>query len=335
MNVKPAVQLPRTEPLNAQIDHPSAWTTKEVPGKESLVRVLTAGQLAAIDELLAKTRHLKPQQVTREQFDHPEITPLLKDFLNEIMNEKGAVIIRGITPDRYSEDDFERIYWGFGTHWGNAVVQSPRGDRLGHVRYVPPSKDVATRAYTSNNELYPHADSNEIVGLMCVKSAKSGGYSSLVSSLAAHNYIQKHRPDLLEPLYEGYFFTTREGLQRGHLITPYKVPLYCCVEGKVSCYYNRNYIYRAGEQTGAVPPKLLEAMKYLDDVLEMDELKIEFLLEEGEMAVWHNFTVLHSRTSYEDYEEPERKRHLLRLWLDVPNGRPMIPVYYNDLVMGV
>jgi hypothetical protein len=334
MTLVQQIQPARTEVFRQRVDHPNAWTVPDIGGKANVTVSLTAAQFKAIDELLAKTVHLAPQAVTREQFDHPALNDFLVEIKNEIMNGRGFVVITGITRDRYSEDQFERIYWGFGTHWGHAVLQSPRGDRLGHVRYIPPAPEHATRAYTSANELYPHADANEIVGLMCVQKAKSGGVSSLMSSIAAHNVMLKERPDLLEPLYEGYQFTTREALHRGQQLTPYRVPIFSSIDGNISCYYNRAYIYRAEEFTGKLPEKLVEAMRYLDSILERDDIALSFMLEPGEMAIWHNFTVLHSRTAFEDDDDPSLKRHLLRLWLDVPNGRPMIPVYYRDLVAG-
>lgn len=334
MNIHRSVDLVRTEVFKEILNNEGAWKKSDVVSKDKAALYLKPEHLAAIDELLAKTRHLKPQEVTREQFDHPVLNVLLKDIYEEIMNRRGFIIIKGITPEKYSEEEFERIYWGFGTHWGTAVVQSPRGDRLGHVRYVEPTPEQATRAYTSASELYPHADSQEIVGLMCIQKAKTGGLSSLVSSLSVHNEIVKNRPDLLEPLYEGYQFTTREALQRGQKLTPYKVPIYSYLDNLLSCYYNRAYIYRAEEFTGPLPPKLREAMEYMNGLIEREDLVLDFMLEPGEMAIWHNFTVLHSRTAFEDHDDPKLKRHLLRLWLDVPNGRPMIPVYYRDLVAG-
>lgn len=334
MTIVQQIQPARTEVCRQVVNHPSAWRVSDIGGKDRVTLRLSEAQLRAIEELLAKTANLAPQHVTREQFSHPELDGFLAGVKQEIMEGRGFLVIAGITHDRFTEDQFERIYWGFGTHWGHAVVQSPRGDRLGHVRYEAPTVERATRAYTSANELYPHADANEIVGLMCVQKAKSGGVSSLMSSITAHNIILNERPDLLEPLYEGYQFTTREALHRGQKLTPYKVPVYCCIDGKISCYYNRAYIYRAEEFTGKLPEKLVEAMRYLDSVLAREDVCMSFQLEPGEIVLFHNFTVLHSRTAFEDHDDPALKRHLLRLWLDVPNGRPMIPVYYRDLVAG-
>jgi hypothetical protein len=74
-------------------------------------------------------------------------------------------------------------------------------------------------------------------------------------------------------------------------------------------------------------------MDYLNEFFAREENVLTFMLEPGEMLLWHNFTMLHSRTHFEDDDDPAYKRLLLRLWLNVPkNGRPMVPVYYRDLV---
>ncbi len=304
------------------IDHPSAWTSKTVGGKDGITYRLTQQHLDAFEELLRRTRHLRPQQVTRRDFDHPAVNRLLAELREEIMDGRGVVVIAGITPDRFSEEDFERIYWGAGTHWGVAAVQSVAGDRLGHVRNE--KDNPKNRAYLSDRELKMHSDAYEIVGLMCVQKAKSGGFTRLASALAIHNEILLKRPELLAPLYRGFPYATAEARSSGSPVTPYNVPVFSNVRGKVSCMHVRVYIRAAAENLGTpVPPDLDEALDYFAALGEREDIRLHFMLEPGEFLICHNFTTLHSRTAFEDSEE--NHRHLLRLWLRVPNGRPAVP----------
>lgn len=323
-----------TEIYSTQIEHPGVWNAKD-SNKESFRRTLTEKELKAFDEVLAKTRNMRPQAVTREQFVHPDLSPLLSELFETIMHGRALVLVSGITHDRYSKEDFERIYWGIGTHLGIAAVQNPKGDRLGHVCFVPVGPDnPVNRAYLGNHELVMHTDTQELVGLMCVQKAKSGGWSSFVSALSLHNEFVAERPDLLPPLYEGFYFATHEASLTDRPVTPYKIPVFCNVDNHVSCVWKPPFLKRAGDLKGGLPKALEDAMAYMTELAERPDLKLTFMLEPGEMALWNNYTVLHSRTSYEDYDDPKRKRHLLRLWLDVPNGRPVIPVYHRDLVAG-
>ena len=307
-----------------RIDHPSAWTARSISGKENLMAHLSGDQLDAIDVLLQRTRHLRPQEVTRRDFDHPAINALLRDLRDVIMNGRGIVIVSGITPERYGEEDFQRIYWGFGTHLGEGAVQSAAGDRLGYVQNR--EDDPVKRGYRSLRELHMHSDSYELVGLMSVRRAKSGGLSGMVSSLAIHNELLAARPDLLPPLYRGFRLASEEARFSSKAITDEAMPVFCSVAGKVSCMYEPSHMKNAAALLpDGMPDDLTEALDYFGMLANRDDLALRFLLEPGEMMLWHNYTNLHSRTAFEDF--PHSKRLLLRLWLTVPDGRPVDPAF--------
>ena len=307
------------------IDHPSAWTPAALGDKRALERALTEAQLDAIASLLQRTRHKPPQQVTRADFDHPVVNRLLDELRDVIMNGRGLVIVKGVTPQRFSEEEFERIYWGFGTHLGVGAVQSGNGDRLGYVQNR--EDDVVKRGYRSLRELHMHTDSYEIVGLMSVRKAKSGGLSGLVSSLSIHNEILRTHPELLVPLYRGFRIASEEARFSSKAMTDEDMPVFCYVDGKVSCMYEPSHMKNAAELVpGGMPSDLAEALDYFDQVANRDDLALRFLLEPGDMMIWHNYTNLHSRTAFED--DPQSKRLLLRLWLSVPKGRHVDPAFY-------
>jgi hypothetical protein len=316
-----------TEVYRQIIDHPSAWTGRSLGGKAAIVTPLTSGQLDAFDELLRRTRHLAPQAVTRKDFDHPALNPLLDDLFEEIQHGRGAVIVAGMTRERYSDEDMERVYWGFGTHWGIAATQSALGDKLGRVSKTPVGPgNAAARGYKSDEELKPHTDSFEIVGLLCVQKAPVGGESQIVSSLAIHNEILKTRPEMLEPLYRGFPYGTSEAAKTDTPLTPGVVPVFACLNGMVSSRFVRAHMRRAAEAIGVAMPKDLDAaLDYYAALSTRADLQLAFTLEAGEMLFFNNFVTLHARSEFKDGET--QKRQLLRLWLDVPNGRPAIPAY--------
>jgi iron complex outermembrane receptor protein len=313
------------------IDHPSAWTAKDIGSREGLTYHLTEAQLNAVAELLAKTAHMQPQEPTREDFSHPDLDDWLAEVFDLIQNGRGAIIIAGIDPAVYSHEQMERIYWGFSTHWGIAAVQSALGDRLGRVTFTPVGPDNPTgRAYRSTEELYLHTDNYEIVGLMCLEKAEKGGFSRLASSVAIHNEVVANRPDLLKPLYEGYYYASREAAASGKPVTDYKIPVYSYIDGQLSCRYTREFIYRAGETLGGLPDNLSEALAYINEIADRDDMRLHFTLEPGEIMIINNYTTLHSRTNFQD--SPTRKRSLLRLWLDVPGGRAVAPEFMSSAV---
>ncbi len=318
-----------TDIYRQRIDHPAAWTSRAIGGKEGLMLRLAPKHLAGFDAILAKTRHLKPQEVTRREFDHPDVNPLLAEVLRIVQDGRGAVIVAGIEHARYSEEEFERIYWGFGTHWGEAATQSAFGDRLGRVTHVPVGPDNPTnRGYKGRDELFLHTDNHEIVGLMCIHKAAKGGFSVLASSQAIYNEILATRPDLLPALYEGYPMATREASTSAKPVTEYKVPVFSLVGGKVSCLYNREFFDRAANLRGDRPADFSEAMALYNAIADNPDVHAEFMLEPGEMMFFNNYTMLHARRPFEDASD-RPQRSLLRLWVTPPEGRrrPVIEVY--------
>ncbi len=314
-----------TEIRRTPIEHPGAWTSAALGGVEAITRRLTADEIAGFDALLAATRHLPPQGVSREQFRHPAIDRLLTELRDEIMNGRGVVRVVGLDPTRYSPEDLERIYFGIGTHLGVAAVQSRNGDLLGRVEQD--DTDPVSRGYRSASELVMHTDSYEVVGLLCVRQAARGGQSALVSSLAIHNEILRLRPDLLPSLYEGFHMAIPEARLSDKPITDEKIPVYSDVDGTVSCMYAASFMRTAAEQMGMpLPGRLAEALAFFSEQAERDDLALRFMLEPGEMILWHNFTNLHSRTEFEN--DATHKRLLLRLWLKVPDGRRFAPEFH-------
>ena len=299
----------------------AAWTGRALGGRESLVQMLDRDHLAAIDAILADTRDLAPQAVTREHFNHPLLDAFLSEVLDEIVRGRGVVVIGGLSPERYTVEEFERIYWGFGTHWGIAAVQSISGDRLGRVR----SKPGSSHTYQTDAELVFHTDPHEIIGLMCVEKAVSGGESELVSALAIHDRLAAARPDLLGALYRGFPYAFKYTARPNH-VTDYDVPVFCAAGGRVSCVYVRGSIKNAAKIVGrSIPKDLAEGLDAFNAIADDPDTKLSFVLEPGEMLMVNNFTVLHSRRAFED--TAAHRRYLLRMWLDVPNGRPVIAAY--------
>lgn len=312
----------RTEPIT----DPAAWTAAQLGGRKAITRRLTAEERAGLDTLLARTAHLAPQAVTQGDFRHPVVDALIEDLRREINRGRGAVLLTGLDPARCAPEHLERICWGIGTHLGHAAVQSRTGDRLGRVERD--DDDPVQRGYRSAGELAMHTDSYEVVGLLCVRKARMGGQSALVSSLAIHNEIARQRPDLLPALYRGFPMAIPEARTTAQPITDTPIPVFSCVDGIVSCMFAASFMRSAAAQLGqALPADLDEALRLFQATAERDDLALRFMLEPGELLLWHNFTHLHSRTEFED--DPAHKRLLLRLWLKAADPRPVAPQFHE------
>jgi Taurine catabolism dioxygenase TauD, TfdA family len=225
------------------------------------------------------------------------------------------------------KDDLGLIFWGLGTQLGRGLSQSVMGDRLGHVKDFS-REDPGARAYRNKQELSPHTDSADVVGLLCLRNAQaSGGVSRLTSAISVHNVLLTEHPEVLSALYRGYVRHRRGEEQLGELpYTPYRIPVYSNVEGKVSARYVRSYL-EAGEAAAGRPmgPAERAVLDTFEAVTKRPELMLEFTLQPGDAYFINNYTILHARTAFDDGDAPEdARRHLLRLWLDAPI-RPVHP----------
>lgn len=194
---------------------------------------------------------------------------------------------------------------------------------LGHARDTGRSlTDPATRGYQTRESLPFHSDGSDVLGLLCLRAARSGGRSALVSSAAVHNAVLERRPDLVERLYRTHFFDRREEHAPGDL--PYAaLPLASRSRRGLSMRYNRCYLESA-QRFPDVPrldPADVELFDLVDALAESPEFRLDVDFEAGDLLFVNNHTVLHSRTGFEDFAEPDPGRHVLRLWLTLGHGR--------------
>ncbi len=312
------------------------WLAKDLEKRSSWLHHLTAAQLEAIDQglRLIKAKGLTFETLTPDNFPLEPLRGTFDAVLSELENGLGFAVIRGLPAEKYSKDDMRLLYWGMGLHLGTAVTQSSRGDMLGDVRdFGVKTYSKKGRGYMSNQHLQFHADSCDVVCLMVLRAAKQGGVSRYASTIAVHDEVARTRPDLLEVLYQPFYLSWKGQEQPGE--APYYLqPMFSKEDGKLASRFIPQHVI--GYLIDPVPglPALTELQREaLDYVLKLandPRFYSEMNFEPGDMQFMNNHIMLHSRTEFEDYEEPDRKRHLIRLWLSVPNSRKL-----NDSMDGI
>src|SRR5678816_3484600 len=242
----------------------------------------------------------------------------LKAAYDEVRPGKGVVLVCGLPVDG-TLDEFCAAVCEIGRHFGTALSQNAQGELSGHVIDAT-AEDPTPRMYRSNLELRPHNDITAMIALACWQQARSGGASVLVSGVTVHDEMQRRAPELLAPLYRGYHYHRlgEEGPDE-EPTTPYRVPVFSIIKNQLSCRYQRAGI-AAGHRARGVPlePEDIAAFNLFDEIAKAPENRLAFYLERGEMMVINNYTVMHARSQFENYPEPERQRRLVRLWLDAP-----------------
>ena len=310
--------------LHTPITTAAAWRGEDLAGDSRWLHVLTAAEIATLEAALAnvKARGLRFPNFQKQDFPVGDWAHTLTRHSDELENGRGFLVLRGLPVERYSEEDIEIMYYGIGLHMGVPVRQNPRGDLLGVVMNVGDVTKKTTRVYETNLYLPYHSDPSDVVGLLCLRKAKQGGLSSLVSVAAIYNEILQHHPEYLGLYYRCWYFS--------HLCEdlPSLSPIFSHHQGKLSCRYLRQYIELGHEVRGLPLSRVeVEALDLFDEIMHRPELRLSMMLEPGDLQFANNYAVLHSRNEFEDHGVTERNRKMLRLWLKMPNARTLAPEF--------
>lgn len=307
---------------------PALWTTASLGNLADYAEPFTPAELAEMDAVLGRARELgvDAENAPDEIYDWPLVAARARKGLDTLREGRGLLLYTGLPVDRYSKEELKLIYWGIGLGIGNSVSQSAKGDRLGDVRDMS-HIDPNARAYQNRNELNPHTDHTEVVALMCLRDAREGGETPLSNALAIHNEILRLRPDLLEILYRGFRYHRRGEEQPGEEpITPHRVPVFSRSGEAVSCRLIRPYIDAAAAELGTpLTAPEIEALDLVQDLARDPRFRARLRLQPGSIIAFNNYVVLHERTPFADWDEEDRKRHLVRLWLVPETFRATVP----------
>jgi hypothetical protein len=320
-------------PPRPLVEGPSAWTGTELRVRANTwTYTLSPDEIAEIEAATAGVmmQRLDIAEIDRGNFPLPRFGSTLDALRREILDGRGFVLIRGLPVADKPIQENAAAYCGIGSYFGVMRSQHAKGHLLGHVRDLggPTTLvDPNVRAYhTAERQLF-HTDGSDIVGLLCLRQARVGGLSSIVSSMSLYNRMATERPDLVRRLFAPLPFDRRGEVPDG-MLPFYLIPVFTDCDGRLSAGYTRRNISSSQRHPDAprLAPEDVEALELFDELANDSELRLDMVLEPGDMQFLHNHTVLHDRTAFEDWPDPERKRHLLRLWLCAPDGRPLDPV---------
>jgi hypothetical protein len=327
--------------LPAHIFGPAAWYGPEMETRKDWLEVLTpteGAEVAAATERLA-AGDVDIAAIGKSDFPLPALAPRLARICTDVLDGRGFALIRGLPVDPADIRRAAIAFFGLGSHFGNARPQNAQGHVLGHVRDLGRSSaDPNARIYETRERQTFHTDSCDIVGLLCLKTAKSGGLSALVSAVTMYNEIHRHRPDLVTALFAP-IETDRRGEVPAGAKPYFRIPVFSWHDGLLSVIYQRQYIESARRFPGVAPltARQIAALDLFDALANDARLNMHMEFRPGDIQLVHNHTLLHDRTAFEDWPEPERKRHLLRLWLAPPGARPLPAVFaerYGSVVPG-
>ncbi len=317
--------------LPPEILGPSAWYGPDLVRRGDWLEVLSDSEVAEVERAARRLAEstIDIVAISKDDFPLPELGPRLKRMLNDVLKGRGFAVIRGLPIERWTPRESAAAFFGVGSHLGIPRSQNAKGHVLGDVKDLGlASSDPNIRIYQTRERQTFHTDSCDVVALLCLRPAKSGGLSSLVSSVTIFNEMRRRRPDLLKVLFEPIETDRRGETPEGQ--RPYfRIPVFNWHAGLLSTIYQRQYIESARRFPEVPPltPEQVEALDLFDELANDPAMHLLMEFRRGDVQFVHNHTVLHDRTAFEDWPEPELKRHLLRLWLAPREARPLPPVY--------
>lgn len=324
---------------------PAAWLGPKMEASRAWVVELEG---RAIDELACAADTVRERgkslaALRAPDFPLPRMGAQLAELRRELLFGRGFALLRGLPVERFSHEQLATIFLGIGAHLGNARSQNAAGHLLGHVCDLGlSSADPNVRIYQTHERQTFHTDSCDVVGLLCLREARSGGDSLLVSALSIFNELRRTRPDLLARLLRPMAHDRRGEVPAGE--QPFfMIPVFSWTpdqgEQGLTVFYQRQYFDSA--QRFAQAPRLtaldVEALDAFDALANDPRLNFSMRLAPGDMQFVHNHNLLHDRTAFEDWPETSRRRHLLRLWLACPGARELPPAFaarYGRLTVG-
>jgi hypothetical protein len=316
----------------------AAWRGDRLLEGNNWIYELQPAQVDELEQIGSRFLNEDPDLRFVQAEDYPLecCAAAVRSWRHDVDFGRGFVLVRGLRSDRYSDAMSSAIYYVLGLHMGDPIRQNEMGDLLDHI-YATSDKmmdDPTALSSKVRDELVYHSDSSDIVSLMCLRGAKEGGLSCLVSGAEIYNEILRRRPDLAHLLLEPFIWDWRRQDHNAPADT-YTSPVVSVEQGVFSMYAGSLYILTAQDYPGV--PKLtegqIEVLRLFDEITREPGMAIAMDFRPGDIQWLSNYAALHSRTRFSDWPEPQRRRHLLRLWLSSKTDRPVVPGFGKNSVV--
>ncbi len=320
----------RGEPLEI----PAAWRGSELLGRPDWQLPLDEEDIhelvMAIKPVLESGRAW--QETSASDYVMPRLAGRLSTVQHDLEHGSGAAMIKGFPVETLDEEQAACAFWAMMCQIGTAVSQTATGQRFFHVRdegfRVGQSQ---ARGPNTRKRLSFHTDRCDVIAFLCLRQARQGGENQLVSSVTLYNEILHRRPDLLDALLQPLPYL-RHNVDTSNTLPFCRQPVFSFREGHFAGCFLRVLVDRAHQSEDApdCTPEQIEAMDFLEEVAEENALHVQFRQQRGDILLVNNWVNFHRRFAFEDHEDPALRRHLLRIWLAVPNSRPLDPVFIDN-----
>jgi len=318
--------------LRQPLDHPSLWRGQDLCARTDWEINFTEPEIEELFLASDSCADRPAEEIELTDIELPQLASRLARVQHDLEHGSGAVFMRGLPAGDLDQAVLARVFWIIAAHLGSPLSQSAEGELIFSVAdagYAP--DDPRTRGPNTRRKLSYHTDRCDVIGFCCHRQAKSGGENRIVSSMALYNEILKQRPDLLTVLCEPFYYL-RHTVDGGNEKPWCRQPVFSFCEGHFAANLLRVLINRAHAHPDLpdLTDEQVEALDLVETLADEPHLHCSFRLEPGDLFFVNNWVNLHRRTEFEDWPEPDRRRHILRIWLSMPNSRPLDPLFADN-----
>ena len=308
---------------------PSVWTGSELGDQANWVCELTPECRLEFERLVQPSPDTRDQ--TGSSSDYPHLYTMIHRIKKEVLTGRGFAVIRGAPVEGKDLSALKTAFHLLGSWMGKSVSQNRMDQTVTEVTGLDTDGNKSEiRGYQTRDNLPFHCDSCDVVALLCVRRAKSGGESAVVSSLSLYNEILARHRELLGLFYSGFIYDRRGEQRREDRAVSSRIPIFSYYRDDLSCRYVRGLIETAVSKSGiALSAMERETLDIFDGLANRPGGALSMMLEPGDIQFCNNHTMLHARTAYDDYAEQDKKRLLLRLWLNIPGCRNLAPDFIS------
>jgi alpha-ketoglutarate-dependent taurine dioxygenase len=314
--------------LDQPIAGREAWTRADIRDADYRV-VLDA---ACRSELVAAVVTLREQPVPLlalrpDSFDMPHCRKAMARVKEILTEGPRFALVSRLPMEELSLDEAKALYWMLSGMLARPVAQKLDGTIIYDVhdtgQQALPGSGI--RPDKTNIELQFHNDNAynrtmpEYVGLLCVRQAREGGLSRVMSFATAHNALRQRHGELLARLYQPFWFDRQREFHPGEPET-FSAPLFVRDAGRINARLTLHqirggYALQAKAGKGGMDNETQAAVEAIAEVFRDESLQYDFSLQAGDMQFVANREIGHSRTEFHDFDEPGQRRLLIRLWL--------------------
>ena len=307
------------------LQRPSDWVVELSTGQRDGLKQL-ADQLPSSSELWLNAGAVENTPT--------EVQTLINQTKEELAFGRGFTLIRGA--DAADAERLRRVFWTLGVAVGNPVMQNAKGEVLSIVadRFAGAQRGRDTRGYESNDELRFHCDGGDCIAMCCIRQAPRGGMNGLVSLFSIYNEMLANHPEHLEVLKRGYALYSRkekgdtESTKNLGKVQQNLIPVFAWHEGRMSTWLNIQLAEIAAEVSeGGFSEADRAALTCVEAVANQPGMQLTFMQRPGDMLFINNLAVMHRRDKFFDSANPEERRSLYRMWINLGDGQPVVPAH--------